>query len=275
MVQRELSYEVIFVEDSGWEASWKQLLQLKKRFPEELRIIKLSRNFGQNGATLCGIDEARGEKVITIDDDLQIPPSEIAKLIDKQEETGADVVYGKMPEKRTSWLHLIGARLIKGIFNFQQGGTSIGSSFRLIDKHVVERLRFHSQDHLFINQVITWYTLEVVFVEVEQHPRGEGRSGYSLWKLIMLSFRLIFYYTSIPLKLVVTVCALTALACFSLAIYYWSQALDLANKQDIITIVLMMAIALVLGSVSILGTYVNRIYTSRVRKPNYSIKLKL
>ena len=74
------SFEVIFVEDSGDEDSWRELLQIKELHPKEVTIIRLSKNFGQNGATLCGIDEAKGKKVITIDDDLQTPPIEIKKL---------------------------------------------------------------------------------------------------------------------------------------------------------------------------------------------------
>ena len=79
MNELKCSFEVIFVEDSGEDNSWFELLRLKELHGDQISCIRLSRNFGQNSATLCGIDEAKGEKVITIDDDLETNPSEIKK----------------------------------------------------------------------------------------------------------------------------------------------------------------------------------------------------
>lgn len=275
-VMNELSssFELIFVEDNGSNESWEELVRLKKLYPEFIKIIRLSRNFGQNGATLCGIDEAIGSKIITIDDDLQTPPQEIKKLIKAQEEYQVDVVYGKQSDQGTSWLRRIGARIVKRIFNQNQGGTSVGSSFRLIDTHVAERLRFHSQDHLFINQVISWYTLNFKFVEVEHNHRKEGESGYSLLHLISISFRLIFYYTSIPLKIVVFLCAFFGLTASILGAYYLYQMFGLGLEEKSLLFAIFGTIGLLLGSISIFGIYLNRIYSSRVKKPNYSIKIK-
>lgn len=275
-VMNELNYsfELIFVEDNGSNDSWEELLRLKKNHPDLIKIIRLSRNFGQNGATLCGIDEAIGSKIITLDDDLQTPPKEIKKLIEAQENDQADVVYGKQPDQNTSWLRRIGARIVKQIYNQNQGGSSVGSSFRLIDTHVADRLRFHSQDHLFINQVISWYTLNFKFVDVEHNSRKEGKSGYSLLTLISISFRLIFYYTSIPLKIVVFLCALFGLSASILGTYYLYQIVGLGQEEKIILFAIFGTIGLLLGSISIFGIYLNRIYSSRVKKPNYSIKVK-
>lgn len=268
------SFELIFVEDNGSDESWEELVRLKNIYPDLIRIIRLSRNFGQNGATLCGIDEAIGDKIITIDDDLQTPPSEIKKLIEAHRNHKIDVVYGKQSDQQTSWPRRIGARLVKQIFNQNQGGTSVGSSFRLIDTHVAERLRFHSQDHLFINQVISWYTLNFKFVEVEHDNRKEGKSGYSLFNLIAISFRLIFYYTSIPLKIIVFLCALFAITASILGIYYLYQTIGLGLEEKTILFVIFSTIGLLLGSISVFGVYLNRIYSSRVKRPNYAIKIK-
>lgn len=275
MDELKKSFELIFVEDNGSEESWQELVRLKKEYSNQVQVIRLSRNFGQNGATLCGIDEARGEKIITIDDDLQTPPIEIKKLIEAQQSTGADVIYGQQSDANASALRKFGANFIKRIFNKNEGGTSVGSSFRLIDTHVAERLRFHSQDHLFINQVISWYTLNFHFVEVEHNSRKEGRSGYSLLKLIEISFRLIFYYTSIPLKIVVFLCASFALVSAVFGSYYLYQMVKPEGVDHTILFLLFTTITLLLGSLSVFGIYLSRIYSSRVKKPNYSIKIKL
>ncbi len=277
LVMDELNvlFEVVFVEDSGEESSWKELLRLKQVHGELISCIRLSRNFGQNGATLCGIDEAKGKKVITIDDDLQTDPSEIKKLIEFQNETQADVVYGKYPEIKSSWFRRMGSKFVKKMFSKSQGGSSIGSSFRLLDEHIVDRIRFHSQDHLFINQVIGWYTLNAQFVEVNHNPRHEGKSGYSLWKLMLLSFRLIIYYTSVPLKIMVMLCIFTALAIFSMTIYYVYFQLETGSTIDVFMIAVLTAMAIIAASIAVFGIYINRIYSSRVKKPNYAIKVKI
>lgn len=269
------TFEVVFVEDSGEGESWKELLRLKQLHSESIVCIRLSKNFGQNGATLCGIDEAKGIKVITIDDDLQTDPSEIKKLIDFQNETDADVVYGKYPEVKSSWLRRVGSKLVKRLFSKSQDGSSIGSSFRLLEGHIVDRIRFHSQDHLFINQVIGWYTLNAQFVEVDHNPRHEGKSGYSLWKLMLLSFRLLIYYTSVPLKIMVVLCILTAVAIIGMTIYYIYFQLETGSTIDVFMIAVLAAMAIIAGSMAVFGIYINRIYTSRVKKPNYAIKVKI
>jgi len=75
------TYEIIFVEDCGNDNSWNTLCDLKKEHSDIITIIKLAKNFGQHNAILCGLNHMKGENVITIDDDLQIPPEEIEKLI--------------------------------------------------------------------------------------------------------------------------------------------------------------------------------------------------
>ncbi|MDG1332114.1 MAG: glycosyltransferase [Crocinitomicaceae bacterium] len=275
MDEMKASFEVVFVEDSGEDDSWKELLRLKQLHADTIACIRLSRNFGQNGATLCGVDEAKGKRVITIDDDLQTDPADIKTLVDFQNETGADVVYGKYPEVKSSWLRRAGSKFVKRMFSKSQGGSSIGSSFRLLDEHIVDRIRFHSQDHLFINQVIGWYTLNAQFVEVSHNPRNEGKSGYSIWKLMLLSFRLIIYYTSVPLKIMVMLCILTAISIIGMTIYYVYFQLETGSTIDVFMIAVLAAMAIIAASIAVFGIYINRIYSSRVKKPNYAIKVKI
>ncbi len=268
------TYEVIFVEDNGSEESWKKLLELKKQFPTTISLIKLTKNFGQNGATLCGIDVAIGDSIITLDDDLQIHPSELKKLIDCKLETNADVIYGIYNEKTQGYFRNTGSKLIKNIFNKTEGGSNVGSSTRLISGAIAGYLRNHSQDHLFINQVISWYTFNTKFIDVARNPRYEGKSGYSFFQLLGIAFRLLFLYTSIPLKLMIVVCIISSIGSLALASYYIYQHYALGKGLGFLSLIVI-AISLILASISIMGIYLNRIYTSRVKKPHYAIKLKL
>jgi glycosyltransferase involved in cell wall biosynthesis len=274
MSELNLTFEVLYVEDSGSEDSWNELLRLKTIHPEHVRIIRLSRNFGQNGATLCGIDESKGRKIITIDDDLQTPPSEIAKMIYFHQETDADVVYAKHSDSKTSWFRRSGSKLLKRLFRKSDSG-SIGSSFRLIDAHIVDRLRFHAQDHLFINQVISWYTLNAQYIEVEHNERASGKSGYSFFRLVWMSLRLIMYYTSIPIKIMIALSIITAFGIAVMTVYYIYYQINTGSAVDLFMVSVLLAMAVISASISVFGVYINRIYSARVKKPNYAIKVKM
>lgn len=274
MSELNLTFEVLYIEDSGSEESWNELLRLKTAHPEYVRIIRLSRNFGQNGATLCGIDESIGRKIITIDDDLQTPPSEMAKMIAFQNETGADVVYAKYSENKTSWFRRSGSKLLKRLFKKSDSG-SIGSSFRLIDTHIVDHLRFHAQDHLFINQVISWYTLNAQYIEVDHNERVSGKSGYSFFRLVWMSLRLIMYYTSIPIKIMIALSILTAIGIAIMTVYYVFYQINIGRAVDLFMVSVLLAMAVISASISVFGVYINRIYSARVKKPNYAIKVKM
>lgn len=268
------TFEVIFVDDNGSDESWRKLKEIKARYANEVSLIMLSRNFGQNGATLCGITEALGNYVVTIDDDLQVHPSEIKKLIESERKTGADVTYGVYSEKSSTWLRNTGSRLIKLLFRKTEGGSNIGSSIRLLSRNITNHLRNHSQDHLFINQVISWYTFNTAFVEVERNPRSEGSSGYSLSQLFLIAFRLFFLYTTAPLKIMIALCIVGSLAALTLAGYYIYRHFAFGQGLGFL-IIIVIAVSLILAGISIMGIYINRLYSARVKKPHFAIKVKL
>jgi glycosyltransferase involved in cell wall biosynthesis len=274
MAELDASFEVIFIEDSGDKNSWNELLRIKNIYKEDVKIVKLTRNFGQNGATICGIDLSRGDQVITIDDDLHTHPKEIKKLVEKQKETNGDVIYGAYTKKQSA-LRINLSKLVRYIFTNSEGGSTLGSSFRLIDKHIVERLKFHSQDHLFINQIMNWYTLNQKFVEVENSDLLEEKSRYTLWQLALISFKLVFYYTNIPLKITIYSCLLSLVGCTYFAWHFWRIITPIDTEIEVTTIVLFMGLFLIISSITVLAVYINRIYNSRVKKPNYAIKLHL
>ena len=223
MTELNTTFEVLFIDDCGISESWLKLLELKKQFPDNINLIKLTKNFGQNGATLCGIGEAKGEFVVTIDDDLQVHPREIKKLIDYYNIHQSDVIYGVYKANKDAVIRNFGSKLIKKVFTRSEGGSNIGSSIRLIKSNIADYLRNHSQDHLFINQVISWYTFDTKFVEILRDERFEGKSGYSLYKLFSIAFRLIFLYTTIPLKIMIVLCIIGSLGSLMLASYYIYQ----------------------------------------------------
>jgi glycosyltransferase involved in cell wall biosynthesis len=240
-------------------------------------IIRFTKNFGQNGATLCGIDQAKYNYVITMDDDMETPPKEIGKLIERYLEEKPDVIFGMPAKAKISAVRRIGGNGLKKFFGLFESGTSIGSSFRMISPWIVNHVRNHSHDHLFINQVISWYTTDIAAVETESLKRTEGKSGYSFTRLLMIGFRLIFHYTSFPLKALIFTGFLIATTCFVIGSYYIYRkvAFGALGGYTSLIVSIFFTTGMILAGMSVLGIYVKRIYDSRIKKPNYLVKIKL
>lgn len=270
-------YEIILIDDHSQIETWNEILRIKKAHNDVIIAVRLSKNFGQNGATLCGIDLCRGEDIITIDDDLQVDPLDIKSLITVQRETSADVVYGSAPSEKQPFIRKIGTKGLKWVFRKREGNSRLGSSFRYIKKNIKESLKHHSHDHLFVNQVISWYTDDIATTEVKKSPRKTGKSGYSFWKLFRIGLRLIFYYTSIPLRFAIFVGLTAAFVCFLIAGYYLYKKYAFGAELGFTAIIVSIygAAGVIITFISVLAVYINRMYNSRVRKPHYSVKVKV
>ena len=108
--QIEISHEIILVNDGSTDSSWSVLVELKKQFPQ-LVIINFLKNYGQHSAVFCGIQNSRGNYVVTMDDDLQNPPSEIKKLYNKILE-GYDLVFAVFDKKQHEDYRKLGTKVI-------------------------------------------------------------------------------------------------------------------------------------------------------------------
>lgn len=270
------SFEVLFVEDGGPITSWNELKAIKNTFPETVSLIRLGRNYGQNAATVCGITNARGEVVVTIDDDLQTPPEEIEKLLETYNTTAASAVFGITPKQNNPIVKRIGSYMIKKIFDWVDGA-DIGSSFRLIAPELKEKLNKQAHDQLFLNQVIHWYTDEITNVEVKHESRIEGTSGYSFFGLAGIAVRLLFFYTDFPLRMMTYTGLIIALVCFGLGSYYVYEKLVFGAAAGFASLItaIFFTTGIIMVCLSILGSYISRIYADRIKRPVYSIKTKL
>ncbi len=270
----EYNLEIIFVDDHGNQESWKQLEAIKEKKPDLVKIIRLSKNFGQNSSTLCGIDHSKGDLVVTIDDDMEFHPKDISELLKKASENGSDVVYGVFNKAPNKSFRALGRRVLFFMFNKLENGATIGSSFRLIRKNIVEKIRHHNQDHLFINQIISWYTADIDFVKVEFQQRNDNQSGYGFGKLLNIGLKLIFHYTSFPLRLIIYFSFLTAIVSILFATYYFIQKITVGTQSGYSSLIvsIFVATSIIMLGIGVLAIFVNRIYNSRIKRPNYSIK---
>ncbi len=268
------TFEVIFIEDCGSDGSWDKLRSLKNQYPDAITVIRLAKNFGQHNAILCGLNHITGKNVITIDDDLQIPPEEIEKLIQEHRRSRTDVIYGIYTEKKHGMFRNLGSYLVQRIFKKIFSAKDNITSFRLIDEQTVSKLKNHRESFVFIDGLLHWYTNDFAFINVRHEPRKSGRSGYNVSSLIKLANNLLFNFTTLPLKWM-TYLGLTFsfLSFISAVIFIYRKFIfdvPLGYTSIIVTVFFLFGIALLV--IGIIGEYVSRLYSLQNEKPQYSIK---
>jgi len=269
------SFEVIFVDDFSQDKSWQTLQELKQENKaDNITLAKLSRNFGQHKATLCGIDLASSKYTITIDDDLQIPPKEIIKLIDKQKEKDYDLVYGSLIDKKHSKVKNIGSDLINTQSDIPVKSEYKPSSFRLFKTNLRENFSFNKhKSRLYIDEILIWNTGLIAAVEVEHRERKYSNSSYSTKKLFNLGFAFIMFATDIPLKIIVSMGFIGSILTFILGIRFIYRRLvfDVPLGYTSIIVSILFATSIILLTLGVLGRYLNELYILLNKKPPYLI----
>ncbi len=196
-------WEVVMIDDASPDQSYAVMRQLRAADPR-VRIVQLARNHGQQHATLCGLNYARGEEVVTIDDDLQNPPEEIGPLLARLRE-GHAAVIGRITDKRHGWWRNAGSRahqyLARRIIGKPPG--LYLSSFRALSRAAVDRLVRYKGAHPHISALLLKSVPPgaIANVEVRHDARAVGGSGYSLRKLLKTASFLLVNHSYIPLRL--------------------------------------------------------------------------
>jgi undecaprenyl-phosphate 4-deoxy-4-formamido-L-arabinose transferase len=276
--QTGLRYEIIFVEDGGGDRSWDVLLELQAKDNDRIVVIQLMRNYGQHNALMCGFRHARGEYIVTIDDDLQNPPEEIPKLLNAIQTGPYDLVYGTCALKKHSPWRNAGSALVNTFYRFVFKNAVTISAFRAIHRPLLESIFPYDLNFTFVDGLLAWNTQRIGQIEVEHHPRAAGRSGYNPNKLIGLALNLFTNFSLLPLQ-IVSWCglALSGLG-FLLVLFYLIQSV---RAQIIVPGYASTIIAiLVVGGTQLLalgmiGEYLGRLHLNVNRKPQYTVRTML
>lgn len=193
-------YEVILVNDGSRDRSWEKICSLSQVYPW-VRGINLMRNYGQHNALLCGIRAARGQIIVTMDDDLQHPPQEISKLLGKLDE-GYDVVYGTPERQQHGLWRDLASRLTKLALRSAMGAETAQdvSAFRAFRAHLREAFAAYQSPYVSIDVLLTWSTTRFAAVTVRHQPRLAGKSQYTFPKLVRHALNMITGYSILPLR---------------------------------------------------------------------------
>ena len=194
-------FELIFVNDASPDESWQIIAELA-RVQKWIHGISLMRNVGQHNALLCGIRAAKFELVVTIDDDLQNPPKEIPKLLEKLEQ-GFDVVYGVPEHEQHGIFRDLASRMTKLVLQNAMGSEIARniSAFRVFRTQVREAFRQYRGPFVSIDVLLTWGTTRFGAVKVRHDSRRLGASGYTLRKLIAHALNMMTGFSVLPLQL--------------------------------------------------------------------------
>lgn len=270
-----LSYELIFVEDGSPDSAWTVLEELARTDLQHVVAIRLMRNYGQHNALMCGFRYTRGEIVLTMDDDLQNPPEEIPKLVQHCVDGEYDLVYGRYEEKRHHAGRNLGSSLVNTFFRLVFRSDVTVTSFRAIRRELLEAILPYNLNFTFVDGLLAWNTQRIGHVVVEHHPRENGRSGYSLGKLLSLALNLFTNFSLLPLQVASATGLIAALVGMGTGGYYLVQALfrNIAVPGYASTIVAVMVLGgLQLLALGIIGEYIGRVHLNINRKPQYTVR---
>ncbi len=272
-------FELILVNDASKDNSLDVMKRLS-RMDERVRYIHLAKNHGQQKAVLCGIEYSRGDYVITMDDDLQHPPEEIPKLIEKMNsDPNIDVVIGLYDSKKHNGIRKLGTKMLDALSNivFKKAKNLKLTSFRLMKSFVADNLSEVNLKSPTVGHCLLMVNGNIVNTVVRHDARKVGRSGYSFFKLVNTFMNNVYVNSDLPLRVLGHIGTLSFIVGIILSVFYLIRYLTghihVSGWTTLVIAVLVMN-GLSLFSVGIMGKYlmVNIIETKRL--PKYTIKEK-
>jgi undecaprenyl-phosphate 4-deoxy-4-formamido-L-arabinose transferase len=276
-----LSYEVIFVNDGSRDRSAALLREQFAKRPDVTRVVLLNGNFGQHMAIMAGFEYCRGERIVTLDADLQNPPEEIGKLLAKMDE-GYDYVGGVRTERHDNALRRLGSRAMNALRRriTRIVMTDQGCMLRAYSRDIIDTINTCQEVNTFIPALAYTFARNPAEIEVAHERRTAGISKYSLYKLIRLNFDLVTGFSVVPLQLFSffgIAVAITSVLVYLIIMIQRVLAGEVGGiegfwDRDILQFFLT---GIVLFGVGLVGEYVGRIYQQVRNRPRYLVQAVL
>jgi glycosyltransferase involved in cell wall biosynthesis len=197
----EQTVEIVLVNDGSKDSSESICQQLATRY-STVRFISLRRNFGEFNAVLCGLNHTTGQYAVIIDDDFQNPPEAISTLVDKAEAGQFDVVYSRYVHKQHHWFRNLGSWLVNALttYSLDKPRDLYLSSFKVIRREVIDEIIRYRGPYPYIDGLIFRVTRNVGSVDVPHNSRVDGRSTYTVRKLVSLFLNVFIGYSFWPIR---------------------------------------------------------------------------
>ena len=268
-------YEVIYIDDGSIDQSLDILKELQTTDPH-IVVIEFSRNFGQHSAIFAGFDQSRGEIVVTLDADLQNPPEAIPSLVHTIE-SGYDVVGGWREDRQDSLFRKLASKIVNKVISWSTGIKlkDYGCMLRAYRRSVIQQICKCSEISSFIPALANTFARSIAEIQVPHRDRAEGRSKYSLARLIRLNFDLMTGFSLFPIQAISTFGLVTALAGGVFSVFLFVRRLIVGPEAEgLFTLfaILFAFIGVQILALGIIGEYVGRIYNEVRKRPRFVIR---
>jgi glycosyltransferase involved in cell wall biosynthesis len=269
-------HEIVLVNDCSPDDSLAVCRGLLARAKVPMTLVNLSRSFGEHNAVMAGLRHAAGAHVITMDDDLQNPPSEVLRLLDYAQSSGKEAVYTFYAHKEHAFWRNLGSRFTNRVADWlldKPKGLYL-SSFRCLSAFVVREITRYEGPFPYVDGLILQVTQSLGRLEVEHLPRAHGRSNYTLRRLVRLWLNMVVNFSVMPLRLATFGGFLLGLAGLLGTIWVVVEALldQTPPGWASISVAVLLLSGVQLTMLGLIGEYLGRLYLTANRKPQAVVK---
>lgn len=267
-------FDFIFVNDGSTDGSLQILFNLAKQ-DKKIKIIDLSRNFGQQLALSAGIDYSDSDAVVLMDADMEDNPEDLVKFLNKWEE-GYDVVYAIRKKRKTSIFKKVCFNAFYFLNKFlSEVPLAPSGIFGLMDKKVVDKMRILKEHSRFIPGLRSWVGFKQTGIELERGQRYDRKARVSFGSLIVLAFNSYFSFSKKPLLIASALGIFLSFASFFVAIliiiFQLAMKFKVPGWASLVSIILFIS-GLQFICFGIMGEYIGRIFEETKGRPLYIIK---
>jgi undecaprenyl-phosphate 4-deoxy-4-formamido-L-arabinose transferase len=269
-------HEIVLVNDCSPDDSLAVCRALLARATLPMTLVNLSRNYGEHNAVMAGLRHARGRHIITMDDDLQNPPSEVLRLLEFAQTSGAEVVYTHYAHKEHARWRNLGSRFTNRVADWlidKPKGLYL-SSFRCMTAFVAREITRYEGPFPYVDGLIFQVTKSLARLEVEHLPRAEGASNYTFRRLVRLWLNMFVNFSVMPLRLatlggfVLSACGLFGTLWVVLEAVLQATPPGWAS----ISVAVLLLSGVQLTMLGLIGEYLGRLYLTANRKPQSVVK---
>lgn len=273
-------FEIILVEDGSPDRAWERIVDNCKK-DSRVKGIKLSRNFGQHYAITAGLENAQGEWVVVMDCDLQDDPSYIPQLLEKAKK-GFDIVYTVKSKRKHSFFKSLFASFFTYIFNWLidnnswKNSTKIGS-YSIISRKVVDAFKKYGDYRRHYLMVLRWLGFNFSFIEIEHKIRYEGKSSYSISKLINHAIDGITSQSDKLLRMTIILGFVLSTTSFFGVLYVIIRSFiaPFQSGWASLVVLILFTSGLIITSIGISAIYIGKIFEQTKQRPLFIIDQKL
>ena len=275
LIANSSDYEIIFINDASGDNSSKAMHSIAEN-DSNIKCINLNKNFGQHNALLCGIRQAKYDLIVTLDDDLQNPPEEIPKLVEKLYQ-GFDVVYGYPKIEKhgifRNWASVITKMALKTTMGVENAENV--SAFRVFRTELRDSFSDYKGSFISIDVLLSWGTNSFSAIPVNHEKRVKGKSNYTFRKLVRHAVNMVTGFSVLPLQIASMIGFLLSLFGFVVLVYvvgrFLFQGSPVPGFPFLASIIAIFSGAQLLG-IGIIGEYLARMHFRIMDKPQYFIK---